>query len=298
MLLQSWMESAHQKIQLTPRRVSPEDSVPRQSEDSQSPEPAQAILRAGRWIRESSQVTWEKATYWSGRSIVDLYARLRLKRDVVWHAPLPSGAKIIAANHPTTTDPFYILTLAPEQMSVLVTGGAFTVPGFGRYLRAAGHVPVFRGNGGGTFEEARALLQAGRTVAVFPEGALSPDIGSFHKPHTGVARLALTTGAPVIPVGIHLQSARVRPMEGTIGGEESLGKLYLAGPYAMTVGRAMAFEGDVRDWGHVRSVSEQVMQRIIQLSQQSARRLDAAGLPDPLAQPTPVGLTSVSHAGS
>jgi 1-acyl-sn-glycerol-3-phosphate acyltransferase len=193
--------------------------------------------------------------------------------DVVRHAPLPDGPKIISANHPSTTDPFLILTLASEQVSILISETLFKVPLFGRYLRQAGHVPVVPGNGRAAFEKARQLLDAGRTVAVFPEGAISPLDGGFHRPHTGAARLSLITGTPVIPIGIHLQRERMRLIETVVDGKPEVGTWYLRGPYAMTVGNPMRFTGDVEDRAYVRSASERTMQHIAHLAHQSARRI-------------------------
>jgi 1-acyl-sn-glycerol-3-phosphate acyltransferase len=238
----------------------------------------------------------DKVLYRSGRRVVYAYARLMFDMDVVKHAPLPEGPKIIAANHPTTTDPFFILTVVSEQMSVLVSGGIFEVPVFGRYLRLAGHVPVVHNSGGATIEAARRLLEAGRTLAIFPEGALSPLEGGlgFHRPHSGVARLALSTGAPVIPVGIHLERERIRFVETKVDGESEVGRLYLRGPYAMTVGEPMRFRGDVEDWEYVRSVSERIMQRIIRLSRESALRVQESQALETGAITRPIGVASVS----
>ena len=93
-----------------------------------------------------------KALYSVGRALVATYMRLMLDVDVQWHAPLPHGPKILAANHPTTADPFTSLTLLPEPVSGLVTAGAFDVPLLGVCLRATGHVPAIRGSGGATVE--------------------------------------------------------------------------------------------------------------------------------------------------
>jgi 1-acyl-sn-glycerol-3-phosphate acyltransferase len=205
--------------------------------------------------------------------------------DVQWRGPLPEGPKILAANHPTTTDPFFILTLLAEQTSVLVTGGAFEVPLFGAYLRNAGHVPVLRNSGGATIREATDLLTSGRTVAIFPEGALSPLEGGigFHRPRSGVARLALSSGAPVIPVGIGLQEDRIRTVAVEMEGQQEEGRFYTGGQYAVTVGKPMWFEGNVDNWEYVRLVSERIMQRIVTLSQQSALRIQ----PSPTIVPSP-----------
>jgi 1-acyl-sn-glycerol-3-phosphate acyltransferase len=225
----------------------------------------------------------DEAFNWFGRAAMSLYAWAMLDMDVHYHAPLPAGPKIIAANHPTTIDPFLLLTLVSEPMSILVTGMCFKVPVFGRYLRLAGHVPVVSGNGRAAFEEARRLLQAGRTVGIFTEGTLSPIEGGigFDRPRTGTARLALSTGAPVIPVGIHLHREGIRFADVKLDDVSAVARWYLRGPYAMTVGRPVCFEGNVEDRDYVQSVSERVMQRISSLSHESARRLQASRRPVP-----------------
>jgi 1-acyl-sn-glycerol-3-phosphate acyltransferase len=218
----------------------------------------------------------ENVLYWPGRMIVNWYARLMFNLDVLRHAPLPDGPKIIVANHPSTTDPFLITMLASGKIRILISETLFKVPLFGRYLRLTGHVPVIPGSGRAAFEAARRLLEAGQTVAIFPEGAISPLEGGFHKPRTGVARLALSTGALVIPVGIHLQRERIRLIETEVDGKIEVGTWYLRGPYTVTVGSPMHFAGDVEDREYVVTVSERIMQRIIHLAQQSARRMDAS----------------------
>lgn len=215
----------------------------------------------------------EKVLYWLGRPVLDLCAGMMFEMDVVRHAPLPDGPKIFAPNHPSTTDPFLILTLTSEPISILIDDRLFKVPVFGSYLGRVGHIPVVPGRGRDAFDKARRLLEAGRSVAIFPEGAISPLQGGFHKPRTGAARLSLLTGAPVIPVGIHLDRERIRLIETLIEDEVAVGTWYLRGPYLMTVGDPMAFEGNAEDREHVTSVSGRIMKRIIQLSRESARRM-------------------------
>jgi 1-acyl-sn-glycerol-3-phosphate acyltransferase len=291
-------------------------------------------------MRQTGDAVREKLLYWLGRSAVSIYAHTLLDLDVKWHAPLPGGAKILAANHPTTTDPFIILTLLPEPISVLVTGGAFDVPLFGSYLRQAGHVPVLRNSGGRTVQQARELLEAGRTVAIFPEGALSPtevgqgptevgqgptevgqgptevgqgptEVGQgptgvrqgpiegtmgFHQPHSGVARLALSTGAPVIPVGISLDQARIRLVNVEMEGQAEEGRIYTGGPYAMTVGKPIWLKGNVADWDFVHLVSERIMDRIRRLSHESSQRLSRERTRRLAQPPTPAGVPQTSIA--
>ncbi|MBN1581650.1 MAG: 1-acyl-sn-glycerol-3-phosphate acyltransferase [Anaerolineae bacterium] len=213
--------------------------------------------------------------YWLGWPLVSLYALFMLKMDVLKHAPLPDGPKILAVNHPSCTDPFLILLLSRQKMSILITEKAFKVPVFGSYLRKADHVCVVPGKGEAVLARAEQLLKQGRTVVIFPEGQISPQDGGFHRARSGVARLALSSGVPVIPVGIHLARERLHKIVSKIEGENALGDWYLRGPYHVTVGQAMRFEGNVQDREHVVSVSETIMQSIIGLAQQSARRMEA-----------------------
>jgi 1-acyl-sn-glycerol-3-phosphate acyltransferase len=234
--------------------------------------------------------------FWLGCSAVDRFARSRLEMDVQWQAPLPVGRKILAANHPTTFDPFLMLTLTPEQVSILVTGDVFKIALFGRYLRAAGHIPVERANGRAAFDQARQLLQSDRTIGIFPEGSLSPlDEGiGFGRPRTGTARLALGTGAPIIPVGIYLPPERIRFVRGKIDDTPGVARLYLRGPYAVTVGGPMRFEGDVEDRALVRAVSERIMQRIVGLSHESRLRYQRSLTPEAMPRSRPAELVGIA----
>ena len=215
-----------------------------------------------------------QAFYKLGRPMVNLYAGLMFDMDVTWEEPLPAGPKIIAPNHPSTTDPFLIAGLMPEPTSILIDDRLFKVPVFGRYLHLAGHVPVVDGNGRKAFETAKKLLEAGQSIAIFPEGSVSPLQGGFHPPRTGAARLALSTGAPIIPIGIHLPRERIHVVESKYSGISATGRWYLRGPYAMTVGKPMVFKGDVKDREYVREVGERIIQSIAHLAQQSARRAE------------------------
>jgi 1-acyl-sn-glycerol-3-phosphate acyltransferase len=210
--------------------------------------------------------------YKLGRPVVNLYAGLMFDMDVTWEEPLPAGPKIIAPNHPSTTDPFLITGMVTEPTSILIDDRLFKVPVFGRYLHLAGHVPVVDGNGRKAFDAAKRLLEAGQTIAIFPEGSVSPLTGGLHPPRTGAARLALITCAPVIPVGIHLLRERIHVVESKYSGISATGRWYLRGPYAMTVGKPMVFEGDAQDREYVCEVGERIIQRIAHLAQQSARR--------------------------
>ena len=165
--------------------------------------------------------------------------------------------------------------LSSQPVSLLIIESLFLIPIFGAFLRWSGHIPVVPGKGRTAFDAAYRRWVRGRSVALFPEGDLSPQEGGCLPPRSGAARLALSTGVPIIPVGIYLPRERSRAIVSNVGGQRLKGYLYLRGKYGMTVGPAMHFEGDVEDRGHVAAVSDQIMGQIISLARESERRVKA-----------------------
>lgn len=211
--------------------------------------------------------------YWLSRPLVLSYTRLMLQMNAHFHHPLPEGPKIIAANHPSTTDPFFVAAMLRQQSFILIKDVLFQVPVFGRYLRASGHIPVIAGAGQSALDEAAQRLREGKTVVIFPEGVISP-AGGFNPARSGVGRLALESGAPVIPVGIHLDRQLLHTIQSTVRGQVEYGAWYFSGPYQLTIGRPVQFSGDPQDRPLVRAVSEQVMHQIMDLAHQSELRMN------------------------
>jgi hypothetical protein len=95
------------------------------------------------------------------------------------------------------------------RLSISPKAEYFTRPGLrgqfvSRLFREFGHVPVDRADthaAAATIQTGVDLLADGKALGIYPEGTRSPD-GRLHKFHTGVARHALRSGAPVIPVGL------------------------------------------------------------------------------------------------
>jgi 1-acyl-sn-glycerol-3-phosphate acyltransferase len=247
-------------------------------------------------LAPSANGFYEKVLYQMGRSLMTAYTSLMLSLDTRWHAPLPEGPMILAPNHPTTTDPLYLLPLLSRPVSFVITAASFDVPVVGAYLRAAGHVPAVRGSGGATVAAISRQVEAGRSVALFPEGALSPLGGGFHRPHSGVARVALRTGAPVVPIGIGLQRDRIHVTEAVVDGEKATGHLYPSGPYAITVGRPLYFAGDVRDRERVLDTAGTIMHHIRDLARESESRIRQARAAEACALPAPAWPASPSVA--
>jgi 1-acyl-sn-glycerol-3-phosphate acyltransferase len=204
---------------------------------------------------------------------IRLYARLMLNLDIQWQDDLPTGPKIFAANHPSATDPFLIHLVSKQPVSVCITEKAFSVPILGAYMRYLRQISVAPGQGKTTLDKARQMMEAGRAVAIFPEGLISPHEGGFHAPRSGAARLALGTGAPIIPVGISLLRDRSTRITSGISGKQTTAWWYLRGPYVVTVGKPVKFEGNCEDHEQVRTVANHLMESIHILALESERRM-------------------------
>lgn len=207
--------------------------------------------------------------YALGRFILLLFAAVMLKLTIQRHGLLPAGPKIFVCNHPSATDPFMIHIITRERLNVLITAKAFSVPVFGWFLRTIREIPVPLEKGSLALEDACRYIREGKSVAIFIEGKISPPDGSFLPPRTGAARLALQSGAPVIPVGIFLRRELSICIKSRIKGAPVQAHWYLRGPYSITVGQPMQFAGDQEDRENVRNVSEQIMHQIRLLAQES-----------------------------
>nr|WP_244274836.1 lysophospholipid acyltransferase family protein [Rathayibacter oskolensis] len=120
-----------------------------------------------------------------------------------------TGRVILASNHLSFIDSPVLTLLAPRPVQFLAKADYFTGTGARgalsrSFFTAVGAVPVERGAGQAAQEAldlGRAILERDEAFAVYPEGTRSRD-GRLYRGRTGVAWLALTTGAPVVPVGL------------------------------------------------------------------------------------------------
>lgn len=120
-----------------------------------------------------------------------------------------SGPVILASNHLAVADSFYLPLVVRRRITFLAKQEYFTGTGlkgwFNRWFyTAAGQVPIDRTDADAAqnaLETAKRLLQQGKLLGMYPEGTRSPD-GRLYKGKTGLARLALESGVPVIPVAM------------------------------------------------------------------------------------------------
>jgi len=128
------------------------------------------------------------------------------------------GPVILAANHRAAVDTAFIPLVAARRVAFLGKAEYFTGRGLrGRlmaaFLGALGYIPVDRSNaraGLAALAAGREVLERGGAFGIYPEGTRSLD-GKLHRGHTGVASLALSTGAVVVPVGL-IGTERVQPV--------------------------------------------------------------------------------------
>ncbi|QIG38184.1 1-acyl-sn-glycerol-3-phosphate acyltransferase [Microbacterium sp. 4R-513] len=150
------------------------------------------------------------ATYALGRFIITPLGRLVYRPHVEGKANVPkSGPVIFASNHLSFIDSIAIPVAAPRPVHFLAKSSYFDGKGLSgwasrEFFTAIGAIPVQRGAGQAALDaldQQRRLLEEGKAVALYPEGTRSLD-GRLYKGRTGVAFLALQTGAPVVPVGL------------------------------------------------------------------------------------------------
>lgn len=146
-------------------------------------------------------------------------------------------AFVVAANHESYSDILVLLASLPLSVRFLAKRSIFRVPVLGWSIRAAGFVPVDRGNrarGISTVEAALKLLKAGRSLVIFPEETRTRT-GDLLPFKSGAALLALRSGFPLLAVGI-AGTRRVLP-PGTL--QMSPGRVCLSiGPPIEAAGRS------------------------------------------------------------
>jgi len=114
------------------------------------------------------------------------------------------GPVILASNHRSFLDSIFIPLVVRRRVTFVAKAEYFDDPKTAWFFRGVGQIPIRR-EGGSASERALAsaseVLAAGGVFGIYPEGTRTRD-GLLHRGHTGVARLALRTGSPVVPVGL------------------------------------------------------------------------------------------------
>ncbi|ABP54788.1 phospholipid/glycerol acyltransferase [Salinispora tropica CNB-440] len=160
----------------------------------------EALMKTEHW---QAPLIWRTAQPLA-RVVVGALARLEVADEIPGR--LRPGPLLLAANHISPFDPIVLAAachsvgIAPR---IMATGGLFRAPLVGAAMRRAGHIRVDRGvsTAADAMATAADALADGAVILVYPEGRIGLDPGLWpERGKTGVARLALTCGVPVIPV--------------------------------------------------------------------------------------------------
>ncbi|MCY3849560.1 MAG: lysophospholipid acyltransferase family protein [Acidimicrobiaceae bacterium] len=122
------------------------------------------------------------------------------------------GPAILASNHTSVSDSYFLPAVLPRGITFVGKSEYLDDWKTRRLFPAVGMIPIDREGGDASsraLDAAARVLEGGELFGIYPEGTRSRD-GLLHKGHTGAARLALRTRAPIIPVGI-LGSRAVQP---------------------------------------------------------------------------------------
>jgi len=141
--------------------------------------------------------------YWISRAILQPFFHLYFRLSRIGRENIPaSGPVIFASNHRSFLDPFIVGVLSRRPVYYVAKSEIFKNPLVAWFVSSLGAFPVRRGAGDpDMMATARAILERGDSVLIFPEGTRTRP-GSLGRPKRGVGRLALETGAPVVPVAL------------------------------------------------------------------------------------------------
>jgi 1-acyl-sn-glycerol-3-phosphate acyltransferase len=183
------------------------------------------------------------------------------------HIP-DEGAAIFASNHLSFSDSIFLPLMVPRRMTFLAKSDYFTGRGLkgkatAAFFKGVGQLPVDR-SGGKAGEAALnsglRVLRRGELLGIYPEGTRSPD-GRLYRGRTGVARMALEAGVPVLPVA----------MIGTDKAQPTGKKLPRIMRIGIRIGRPLSFaryEGMEEDRFVLRSITDEIMYELMLLSGQ------------------------------
>ncbi|MHA6795352.1 lysophospholipid acyltransferase family protein [Pseudonocardia bannensis] len=217
--------------------------------------------------------------WWSKFVLLGPLLRLLCRPTIegVEHLPERGGA-ILASNHLAVVDSFFLPLLVPRRITFLAKREYFTAPGLvgwakKQFFTGVGQVPVDRSGGSAAqaaMDTAVRLLREGKLLGIYPEGTRSPD-GRLYKGKTGVARMALEAGVPVIPVAM-IGTDKVNPIGSRIWKPHHV---------HIRIGEPLDFsryEGMAGDRFIERSMTDEIMYSLMELSGQTYVDLYAASV--------------------
>jgi 1-acyl-sn-glycerol-3-phosphate acyltransferase len=195
------------------------------------------------------------------------WLRLIFRPHVEGREHLPrSGAAILASNHLSFSDSIFMPLMVKRRVTFVAKQEYFTGPGLKGFLIkmffvGAGTIPVDRSGGRAAqaaIDTGLRILADGHLFGIYPEGTRSPD-GRLHRGKTGVARMALQSGAPVIPVAM-LNADEIQPI-GKLIPRIRRARIRFGPPLDFT-----RYQGMVGDRFIERAVTDEIMYELMTLS--------------------------------
>lgn len=175
-------------------------------EDVGSAKAAREALLQKRYVechRRVREKGVNKPMYWLARALLVPFFLIYFRLDRIGREHVPKdGAVIFASNHRSFLDPFIIGALARQPLFYVAKKELFGNPLQAWFLNSLGAIPVDRGQSDTEMiKTARAILDRGDSLVIFPEGTrIRP--GALGRPKRGVGRMALETGAQIVPVAL------------------------------------------------------------------------------------------------
>jgi 1-acyl-sn-glycerol-3-phosphate acyltransferase len=194
------------------------------------------------------------------------------------------GAVILASNHLSFSDHFFGPLPVPRRVTFLAKSEYFTGRGLKglvskAFFSGVGQIPINRAGGAASEQAIRTGLQvlaAGRVLGIYPEGTRSPD-GRLYRGRTGVARLAIESGAPVVPCAM-INTFEFQP-PGTIWPDPRIRpEVRFGEPLDFS-----RYRGQEADKQLLRTITDEIMQAIAKLSGQEYVDVDARKAKDEIA---------------
>jgi 1-acyl-sn-glycerol-3-phosphate acyltransferase len=202
---------------------------------------------------------------WLTSSFMKCFGKISYKFKVNQKYKIPDGPKIFTPNHPTTIDPFFIASIFPNS-KMLVHYHAYHVGILAWLLNKLGHIKTDVRKGKEAYNKAREALQSGNSLIIFPEGNYSIKKDTPRELKTGVIRLALETGVPIVPIGIKIDPENVKLYKHMSSENVELyNEWYKKGIYHINIGKSIKLKGNPQSREYVKRKSRYLHEEIQKL---------------------------------
>ena len=200
--------------------------------------------------------------YWAMKVVLApvFHAAVRIRTDGRDNVPR-TGPVILAANHRSFLDSMFIPLVVHRRVTFVAKAEYFDAPSTAWFFRGVGQIQIRREGGSaseGALAAATDVLRAGGVFGIYPEGTRTRD-GKLHRGHTGLARLALRTGAPIVPIGL-VGTDEVQPVDRKLPRVGRTVRIRFGEPIDCT-----QYRGGAHDHLALRQLTDEVMYEIHQL---------------------------------